>query len=139
MIYIYLDVTVHTNIYYQQLNNKMPIYTTNFTFPKKVNEQKRSRFDKKQNKVVHKALKPKQIRGKNIRMVENAVPKMTTNEIAREYWKLGLYLIEHSKVKLGMQYLDASIHYRQENGQSHYHEQGIYNKMLDKHFKEKRY
>lgn len=122
-----------------RLRTKMPIHTTNFTFPKRVNEPKKAQFDNEQNKLVHKAPHPKQIRGKNIRMVENAVPKMTTNEIAREYWKLGLYLIEHSKVKLGMQYLDASIHYRQENGQSHYHEQGVYNKMLDKHFKEKRY
>lgn len=122
-----------------RLRTKMPIHTTNFTFPKRANEPKKAQFDNKQNKLVHKTPKPKQIRGKNIRMVENAVPKMTTNEIAREYWKLGLYLIEHSKVKLGMQYLDASIHYRQENGQSHYHEQGVYNKMLDKHFNQKRY
>jgi hypothetical protein len=116
----------------------MSVKTTCFTPKKSANEQKRPQFDKKQNKTLYTAPKAKQIRGKNIRMVENAVKYMRSDEIAREYWKLGLYLLDHSKVKLGIQYLDASIHYKKGNGQCCHHEEGVYNKLIDKHFNEKR-
>lgn len=68
-----------------------------------------------------------------IKQAENNTKQLSNHGIFREYWRLGLYLIEHTRKKEGMEYLLEAIRYKEDSEHScTYHQWGEYNKILRK-------
>lgn len=65
--------------------------------------------------------------------VEKNTSNQSNRTIAREYWNLGLFFLERKKYKKALEYLDASIYFKENSEHSCIlHHLGEYNKILDR-------
>ena len=77
--------------------------------------------------------KRKQAVRNRICQAQNNAKRLSNHGIFREYWKLGLYLIEHKRNKEVMEYLLEAIRYKEDSEHScAYHQLGVVNKLMEK-------
>ena len=75
-----------------------------------------------------------------IEKIEKMVKKMDDHNTYKEYWKLGMFLIQHGRKSQGLEYLKYAIEFKQDGQYSSvYHEQGVYNEMYDNMHKKQRH
>ena len=75
-----------------------------------------------------------------IEKIEKMVKKMDDHNTYKEYWKLGMFLIQHGRKNQGLEYLKYAIEFKQDGQYSSvYHEQGVYNEMYDNMHKKQRH
>lgn len=108
-----------------------PKSMTPYGFNKKILKTKEERMN---NTKISK----KQAINRYIKKVEEIVLRADDHVTFKEYWKLGMFLIEHNRVNSGLEYLKCAIDYKESSQHNcAYHQLSVYNNIIKRFQKKK--